>query len=187
MTETKYLIPFSELRDTIGAFNSDKWKAHMNAEFNFTICGVKLHVARYDLGCASESMATALLSDCAMELLAHLVKAELELYPFISQMCRDAKSGHPMSESQKGDLEDALLKEEEKLLINHFGVRYDRDLDKQKVPVNAVCYDGISGKYGNFVCNIPKDYKNAHDGKNAIVDLDGQLAMTRLVDLVVNY
>ena len=182
MTETKYLIPFSELRDTIGAFNSDKWKAHMNAEFSFTVCSVKLHVARYDLGCASESMRTVLLSDCAMELLAHLVKAKLELYPFISQICRDAKSNNPTS-----DLEDALLKEEEALLVNHFGVPYDRDLDKQKVPVNAVCYDSISGKYGNFVCNIPKDYKNAHDGKNAIVDLDGQLVMTRLVDLVVNY
>ena len=182
MTETKYLIPFSELRDTIGAFNSDKWKAHMNTEFNFTVCGVKLHVARYDLGCASESMGTVLLSDCAMELLAQLVKAALESYPAISQMCRDAKSKNPTS-----DLEDALLKEEEALLVNHFGVRYDRDLDKQKVPVNAVCYDSISGKYGNFVCNIPKDYKNAHDGKNAIVDLDGQLVMTRLVDLVVNY
>lgn len=182
MTETKYLIPFSELRDTIGAFNSDKWKAHMNAEFKFTICGVKLHVARYDLGCASESMATELLSDCAMELLANLVKAELESYPAISQMCRDAKSNNPTS-----DLEDALLKEEENLLVKHFGVPYDRDLDKQKVPVNAVCYDCISGKYGNFVCNIPKDYKNAHDGKNAIVDLDGQLAMASLVDLVKIY
>lgn len=182
MTETKYLTPFSELRDTIGAFNSDKWKAHMSAEFNFTVCGVKLQVARYDLGCASESMRTELLSDCAMELLAHLVKAELESYPDISLMCRDAKSNNPTS-----DLEDALLKEEEDILVKHFGVPYDRDLDKQKVPVNAVCYDGISGKYGNFVCNIPKDYKNAHDGKNAIVDLDGQLVMTRLVDLVVNY
>lgn len=179
MTKSKYLIPFSDLRDTIGEFDSDKWTAHMNAEFKFTIRGVKCHVARYDLGCASESMRTVLLSDCAMELLAQLVKAELETYPAISQMCRDAKS--------KSDLEDALLKEEEKLLVNHFGVPYDSDLDKQKVPVNAACFDGISGKYGTFVCNIPKDYKNAHDGKNAIVDLDGQLAMTRLVDLVVNY
>lgn len=182
MTETKYLIPFLDLRDTIGAFNSDKWKAHMGAAFKFTICSVKLHVTRSDLGCASESMGTVLLSDCAMELLAQLVKAELESYPAISQMCRDAKSNNPTS-----DLEDALLKEEENLLVKHFGVRYDSDLDKQKVPVNAVCYDGVSGKYGNFVCNIPKDYKNAHDGKNAIVDLDGQLVMTRLVDLVVNY
>lgn len=182
MTETKYLIPFLDLRDTIGTSKSDKWIAHMNAKFKFTIRGVECHVARYDLGCASESMRTELLSDCAMELLAQLVKAKLESYSAISQMCRDAKSKNPTS-----DLEDALLKEEEAILVKHFGVPYDSDIDKQKVPVNAVCYDGISGKYGNFVCNIPKDYKNAHDGKNAIVDLDGQLVMTRLVDLVVNY
>ena len=184
MTETKYLIPFLDLRDTIGAFNSDKWKAHMNKEFNFIVCGVKLHVARYDFGCASESMRTELLSDCAMELLAHLVKAELESYPSaaISEMCRDAKSKNPTS-----DLEDALLKEEEKLLVNHFGVPYDRDIDKQKISTNTVCYDGISGRYGTFVCNIPNGFKNAPDGKNAIVELDKQLEMTRLVDLVKIY
>lgn len=182
MTETKYLIPFFDLRDTIGAFNSDKWKAHMNKAFKFTICGVVCHVARYDLGCASESMRTELLSDCAMELLAHLVKAKLETYSAISQMCRDAKSNNPTS-----DLEDALLKEEETILVNHFGVPYDRDIDKQKISTNTVCYDGISGKYGNFVCNIPNGYKNAPDGKNAIVELDKQLEMTRLVDLVKIY
>lgn len=182
MTETKYLIPFLDLRDTIGEFNSDKWKAHMNAKFKFTICGVECHVARYDLGCASESMATELLSDCAMELLANLVKAKLESYSAISQMCRDAKSNNPTS-----DLEDALLKEEEAILIKHFGVPYDRDLDKQKISTNTVCYDCISGRYGNFVCNIPNGYKNAPVGKNAIVDLDKTLVMRSLVDLVKIY
>jgi hypothetical protein len=97
-------------------------------------------------------------------------------------MCRDAKSNNPTS-----DLEDALLKEEEDILVKHFGVPYDRDLDKQKISTNTVCYDCISGKYGNFVCNIPKDYKNARDGKNAIVDLDKTLFMRSLVDLVKIY
>lgn len=179
MIDAKYLIPFSELRDTVGKFNSAKWSAHMDAKFKFTIRGVDCFIARSDFGCASESMKTELLSDCAMELLAQLVKAELETYPSIKQLCRDV--------TIKGDLDDAVLKEEEAILVKHFGVPYDSEVDKQTVPVNAVCYDSISHKYGIFVCNLPKDYKNAHDGMNAIVDLDGQLVMTRLVDLVVNY
>ena len=82
MAKKEYCIPFNELQQAIGASpnipHTRRQEQHWHKKFPFAVRGVALDVERGDFGLCDHSMCTEILSDTAMELLAQLVKAELE-------------------------------------------------------------------------------------------------------------
>lgn len=182
MAKKEYCIPFNELQQTIGAApnipHTKQEEAHCHKKFPFTIKGVTLDVERGDFEYADVSMCTSILSDSAMELLAQLVKAELEKYANIDQLVKQHIENTP---SEDETLFDFLFKEEEDILVKHFGVKYDSDLDKQKIKRGTRCYNRKDGEYVVFISNANKD--TVADGYNCIVAPDGKLPLTASVPL----
>ena len=192
---TQYLIPFKDLQNTIGASPNfpmtPKQEAHWHKEYKFKVRGVTLKVERGDFGLCNCSMCTEILSDTAMELLAQLVKAELEQYDEIDRLVDEYKKSTPVD----GDsLEDYMFKEQEDLLVTKFKVAYDEDLNKQKIKPGTVCYNRDTGEYATFISDVKKD--TAPDGYNCIVAPNCTelpvpsnvfLRFARKVDLVQEY
>ena len=168
MAKKEYCIPFNELQQVIGAApnipHTKQEEAHCHKKFPFTIKGVTLDVERADFEYGDVSMCTEILSDTAMELLAQLVKAELESYANIDQLVKQHTENTP---SDDETLTDFLFKEEENLLVSKFGVAYDTDLDKQKIERGKLCYNRDTGEYVVFITDVKKN--TATDGYNCIV------------------
>ena len=120
----------------------------------------------------------AIGSDSAMELLAQLVKAELEKYANIDQLVKQHIENSP---SDDETLFDFLFKEEENLLVSKFGAEYDADLDKQKIKRGTRCYNRRDGEYVVFISDVKAD--TATDGYNCIVAPDGKLPIPANVPL----
>ena len=182
MANKEYCIPFNELQQAIGSApnipHTKQEEAHCRKKFPFTIKGVTLDVERADFEYADVSMCTSILSDSAMELLAQLVKAELEKYANIDQLVKQHIENSP---SDDETLFDFLFKEEENLLVSKFGVAYDADLDKQKIKRGTRCYNRRDGEYVVFISDVKAD--TATDGYNCIVAPDGKLPIPANVPL----
>lgn len=182
MANKEYCIPFNELQQAIGASpnipHTRRQEQHWHKKFPFTVRGVALDVERGDFGLCDNSMCTEILSDTAMELLAQLVKAELEKYANIDQLAKQHSDCDP---SDDETLADFLFKEEENLLVSKFGVEYDKDLDKQEIERGKRCYNRDTGEYVVFISDAEKD--TATDGYNCIVAPDGKLPIPARVPL----
>ena len=182
MANKEYCIPFNELQQVLGATpnipRTKQQEQHWHKKFPFTIKGVTLDVERGDFGLCDTSMCTEILSDTSMELLAQLVKAELEKYANIDKLVKQHNACTP---SDDETLLDFLFKEEENLLVDKFGVKYDSDLDKQEIERGKRCYNRDTGEYVVFISDAEKD--TATDGYNCIVAPDGKLPIPSNVPL----
>lgn len=176
MNNTRYFIPFNQLKDTLHPYNQD-YKAFIATQFQFTVLGKKLYVCRQDGVKAEKPLWADLLSDCAMELLAEKVKSTLESLPNAVDLVKP--------ENEK-DLYDELYAAELKILEKDFEVPTEADMDKKSIALGETCFDRGTVEYVTYIGMVPSHL--ILDGNNAIVrDSNNNLRAMRMCDLVSRY